>query len=105
NHFTVNVNHLQSFSSLQQVNEFLKAAGYKLNDFGGEIKGNPQELLEQSSIMALPVKVQFIEGSYAIPLAYYEFARRYPMKNGQLYQGFIASSADKIFQSTNVNQS
>jgi hypothetical protein len=36
-----------------------------------------------------------------VPACYYEFARRYPIANGELYQGFIAASADKIFESTN----
>jgi hypothetical protein len=41
-----------------------------------------------------------VEGRHAIPSAYYEFARRYPDKDGKLYSGFIAKSADKIFEST-----
>jgi hypothetical protein len=43
----------------------------------------------------------FEEGSFEVPGCYYEFARRYAMPSGQLYQGFIAKSADKIFESTN----
>lgn len=102
NHFTVSVNHLKTFPSLIEVNEFLKQAGFRLNDAGGEIKGTPQELLEQSSIMALPVPVQFAEGVHNIPCSYYEFALRYPMEDGKLYSGFVAASADKLFQSTDV---
>ncbi len=30
-----------------------------------------------------------------------EFAHRYPLPNGNLFQGFVAKSADKIFESTN----
>jgi len=37
---------------------------------------------------------------HEIPSCYYEFARRYEDKNGELYGGFIAKSADKIFEST-----
>ncbi len=29
-----------------------------------------------------------------------EFARRYPAADGRLYSGFVAKSADKIFEST-----
>ena len=79
----------------------MKTLGFKLNPFGGEIKGTPEELLEQSSTMAESLNVQFADGVYAIPACYYEFAKRYAMPNGQLYQGFVASSADKIFESTN----
>ena len=46
--------------------------------------------------------IDFEEGALEIPSCYYEFALRYPMQNGELYQGFIASSADKIFESTDV---
>jgi len=102
NHFTVDVNQLKSFNSLQKVNDFLISKGIILNTSGGIIKGTPAELLEQSSTMAEKVKVQFIDGILEVPACYYEFAKRYPMPNGKLYQGFIAKSADKIFESTNA---
>ena len=47
------------------------------------------------------IKMDFTEGSYEIPGCYYEFARRYPDEKGNIYSGFIAKSADKIFESTN----
>ena len=100
NHFTVSINHLKNFKDIQKLNTFIKERGYKLNASGGEIKGTPEELLEQSSTMAKESLVQFSDGVYLIPACYYEFAKRYPMSNGQLYQGFIAKSADKIFEST-----
>ena len=101
NHFTVSVNHLKHFSDLIKLNDYLKANGFKLNTSGGEIKGTPAELLEQSSTMAGAIQWQFADGVYSIPACYYEFAKRYPMPNGELYSGFIAKSADKIFESTN----
>ena len=72
-----------------------------MNDAGGEIKGTPAELLEQSSIKSEMVPVDFKEGTHEIPGCYYEFARRYPDSDGKIYSGFIAKSADKIFESTN----
>jgi len=57
-------------------------------------------LLEQSSIRAEMIEVNFTEGKKEIPGCYYEFARRYANQNGKLYSGFIAKSADKIFEST-----
>jgi len=101
NHFTVSVNGLKKFDSLEKVNTFLKSHGFLLNDAGGEIQGTPEELLEQSSTRAEMVKISFVEGIYEIPGCYYEFARRYPDRDGKLYSGFIAKSADKIFESTN----
>jgi hypothetical protein len=101
NHFTVSVNHLKKYDSLEKVNGLLKENGFLINDSGGEIKGTPAELLEQSSIKAGIIGVEFIEGTFEIPGCYYEFARRYPDEHGHLYSGFIAKSADKIFESTN----
>jgi hypothetical protein len=101
NHFTVLVNSLTTFKSLQEVNDFLRGSGFALNEAGGVIKGTPSELLEQSSTMAKKVDWTFA-GGVRKPLmgCYYEFARRYPLPNGKLFQGFIPKSADKIFEST-----
>jgi hypothetical protein len=83
-----------------KVNQFLKDNGFTLNASGGEVKGTPAELLEQSSTKAGILPIQFTEGTYNIPSCYYEFAFRYPDMDGKLYPGFIAKSADKIFEST-----
>ena len=104
NHFTVLVNTLGAFSTLTELNAFLKESGYQLNASGGEIKGSPEKLLEQSSTIAEEVKVAFTDGVYEVPACYYEFARRYPQPDGGLYQGFVATSADKIFESTNAKR-
>jgi hypothetical protein len=101
NHFTVSVNFLKKYDTLEKVNSLLKEKGFLINDSGGEIKGTPQELLEQSSIRSGIVNIDFAEGFNEIPGCYYEFARRYPDTDGMLYSGFIAKSADKIFESTN----
>ncbi|WP_260259989.1 DUF1338 domain-containing protein [Vibrio intestinalis] len=101
NHFTVSVNQLNQFEEVQQVNDHLSAAGFLINQSGGEVKGSPEVLLEQSATMADKVKVDFDDGVYQIPGGFYEFAKRYPMANGELYSGFVAASADKIFESTN----
>ena len=102
NHFTVFVNELQRLTSLEAVNDFLKKNKIMLNCSGGEIKGTPSELLEQSSTIANKVSVRFKQGTFEVLNSYYEFARRYPQENGELYQGFIATSADKIFESTDI---
>ena len=101
NHFTLSLNHMDHFQSLAQVNDLLKKEGFILNSSGGEIKGGPQVLLAQSSTMADKVEVEFSNGKKLIPSCFYEFAQRYNMSTGKLYQGFVAASADKIFESTN----
>ncbi len=100
NHFTLSINSLRKYHTIEKVNDFLKQNGYKLNTSGGEIKGTKAELLQQSSVMAEKIQVKFVEGTYEIPACYYEFAIRYADTNGELYSGFIAKSADKIFEST-----
>jgi hypothetical protein len=101
NHFTVSINSLTKYNNIIKVNELLKKNGFILNSSGGEIKGTPEELLQQSSTMADIVRFKFLEGEFDVPSCYYEFAQRYPDSSGQLYSGFIAKSADKIFESTN----
>ena len=102
NHFTVDVNKLDTFSSLAQVNTFLKENNFKLNTSGGEIKGTPEEILQQSSILADKIVVDFKETKKEITSCYYEFSFRHALENGELYSGFIANSADKIFESTDM---
>lgn len=102
NHFTVNVNTLNNFDTLVSVNDKLKAAGFPLNTTGGEIKGSAEVLLEQSATLADDATVEFTDGNKNIPSCFYEFALRYAMPNGKLYTGFVAASADKIFESTNA---
>jgi len=104
NHFTVSINHLKNFGSIREVNQFLKDNGFQLNESGGEVKGTPDELLEQSSTIAYNKEIDFSDGKQIIPACYYEFAKRYPKPNGSLFKGFIAGSADKIFESTNKVQ-
>jgi hypothetical protein len=104
NHFTVFINNLKKFSDINTLNSFLKAQGFKLNSSGGEVKGSKDVCLEQSSTLANNIEVEFSDGKLIIPACYYEFAKRYAMSNGELYQGFVASSADKIFESTNRGQ-
>ncbi|MBN2663174.1 MAG: DUF1338 domain-containing protein [Bacteroidales bacterium] len=100
NHFTVSVNKLITFKNIIEVNDFLKQSGFLMNDSGGEIKGTAEQFLEQSSIKAGIIPTKFAEGTYDIPACYYEFAMRHKMPNGEFYSGFIANSADKIFEST-----
>lgn len=102
NHFTVSINQLDHYRSVADINRLLKDSGYRVNSAGGEIKGSPAERLEQSSTMADRVPVRFSDRTEIIPSCFYEFALRYPDATGRLYPGFVAASADKIFESTNA---
>lgn len=101
NHFTVSINALKKYNDIDKLNNFISSNGYEMNASGGLVKGTLEDHLVQSSTMAKEVSIQFDEGKFNIPGCYYEFAKRYPMQNGELYQGFVAKSADKIFESTN----
>lgn len=100
NHFTVSVNSLKTLNGIEEVNEMLKNEGFALNSSGGEIKGSIDLKLKQSSTLADVVSHQFDTGIKQIPSCYYEFAERFPGDNGDIFSGFIADSADKIFEST-----
>ncbi|KZY64639.1 hypothetical protein A3742_16885 [Oleiphilus sp. HI0071] len=102
NHFTVKINSLAQFTEIQELNDFLEAQGYALNEAGGKVKGTPELYLEQSSTMADVVTVAFQEGDYKIPSVFYEFAKRYKNADGDEFSAFIEGNADKIFESTNV---
>jgi hypothetical protein len=106
NHFTVDVNALSTFPDLAALNAFLVEHGFRLNDAGGTIKGTPVDRLEQSSTMADSIEVTFAtetgDTTVRVPSCYYEFARRYPLPSGELFQGFVPTSADKIFESTDA---
>lgn len=106
NHFTVHVNDLASFADLRELNRFLEAHGFRLNGEGDKVQGSPELLLEQSSTLADRVRVAFAGGVVReIPSCYYEFARRYPdPRSGELYQGFVAASANLLFESTDVRR-
>ncbi|TSE11497.1 DUF1338 domain-containing protein [Aquimarina algiphila] len=102
NHFTVDVNKLNTFDNLESVNEFLKKNGFEMNTSGGEIKGSATQFLEQSSILADTVEVRFEEDVKKITTCYYEFSYRYKKEDNTIFTGFVANSADKIFESTDM---
>ncbi len=90
NHFTVSINSLKKYDTVQKVNQFLKEKGFMMNNSGGEIKGSPEQLLEQSSIKSEIIPLQFKEGYFDVPACYYEFALRYPDKNWRIVFGFYS---------------
>ena len=103
NHFTVSINHLKKFPTIEAVNQLLQDEGYTLNSTGGLIKGSPELYLQQSSTMADKIDVTFAGGeTRTIPSCFYEFALRHKQADGTLFDSFIEGNADKIFDSTNT---
>ncbi|AWB67313.1 DUF1338 domain-containing protein [Saccharobesus litoralis] len=103
NHFTIRVNELPNLQNLNQVNQVVESLGYALNLVGGAIKGDPSVGLEQSSTLAGEVVIELADGSIKVPSCFYEFALRHKI-NGKLYEGFVTQSADRIFQSTDLQK-
>ena len=104
NHFTISINHLTRYPSVEAVLQVVEAQGIPINTDGGRVKGTPAVLLEQGSTLADEQPVQFADGTFTVPTCYYEFALRHRDPKGQLFQGFVPASADKIFASTNVKR-
>lgn len=101
NHFTIAVHRLKGAPSLAEVVNLLSSAGFVMNEVGGLFKGTPAELLEQASTLAESRPVTFPDGTTrSVPSCYYEFARRYREPSGRFYPGFVAQSANNIFEST-----
>jgi hypothetical protein len=117
NHFTMSVHNLKKgYNTLALFNEFLERNGFRLNDAGGKIKKSPDGLLLQSSTVAELVLAEFAEGeTKMIPGSYVEFAERKVLEpfrslpENQILpihrrEGFEAANADKIFESTYLEQ-
>ena len=104
NHFTISINNLsRAFDSVESVLRLVESLGFKANEAGGRTKGSPEKLLEQGSTLADTAAMVFAGGEeHEAPTCYYEFAKRYPGPDGELFQGFVASSASKIFESTDA---
>jgi hypothetical protein len=117
NHYTISVHDLPGvYAQLESFNEFVKSLGIQLNNAGGEIKTSGDGLLRQSSSVANQVEAQFAEGAIKkISGSYVEFAERSILPEFKdldpsalirkhRREGFEASNADKIFESTFTSQ-
>jgi hypothetical protein len=121
NHFTISVHNLaESHNTITKFNAFLESGGLKLNDSGGKAKTSADGLLIQSSTVAEMVDAEFDDGNggtvtHPIAGSYVEFAERRVLPNAESSdgekpgrqhrrEGFEASNADKIFESTYSDQ-
>ena len=101
NHFTVNINALNTLHSIDDVIHFSEDHHFPLNAVGGSKKGMPEDLLVQASTLADSVTFTFADGQQqAVPSCFYEFAHRFADRSGKLFQGFVPNNANAIFEST-----
>jgi nucleoside diphosphate kinase len=100
NHMTVHVQ-----DRIDNVLKKVVELGIPVASAGGSIKGGPHYLLEQGSTLADSINY-FTTDNVLISVAgaYCEFAKRWvdPSTN-ELFDSFIEPSADKIFESTSLN--
>ncbi|CAA0834708.1 Unknown protein [Striga hermonthica] len=117
NHVTISVHRLKShLANIKNLNQFIEENGFKLNSEGGDLKVSPDGLLLQSSTVADLTSFEFADGiSESIPCSYIEFAERLilpqfknlpedKVEEFHRRDGFEVGNADKIFESTSMDQ-
>jgi hypothetical protein len=117
NHYTISVHDLKiGYNTIGEFNVFLESIGVLLNDSGGKIKRSKDGLLLQSSTVSQLVEAEFFGGEKKmIPGSYVEFCERKVLdefnhlpnkeiKREHRRDGFETGNADKIFESTYLNQ-
>lgn len=117
NHYTLSVHRFkEGYNTVADFNNFLERNGFKLNNAGSKVKRSPDGLLLQSSTVAGQVEAVFADGQkILIPGSYVEFAERRilpvyqslpksEITRAHRREGFEASNADKIFESTYAAQ-
>ena len=117
NHFTISVHNLpDAYNTIDEFVSFLEQRGFKLNSAGGVIKVSPDGGLRQASTVAQMVDAKFAGGdTHRIAGSYVEFAERRilpefanlpadQITRQHRRDGFEASNADKIFESTFTTQ-
>lgn len=117
NHYTISVHELPAgYNNLEKFNVFLDEIGVVLNSSGGIIKVSKDQKLKQSSSVANMIQAEFANGEkFEISGSYVEFAERLVLdefsdlpkdqiKRIHRREGFEAGNADKIFESTYLEQ-
>lgn len=117
NHYTISVHDLMDgYSTIGEFNNFIQSIGIVLNDSGGKTKISKDGLLQQSSTVSQMVEAEFEGGvKKMIPGSYVEFCERKVLPqfehlvSDQIQRkhrrdGFETGNADKIFESTYLDQ-
>ncbi|KAL9246419.1 hypothetical protein vseg_019956 [Gypsophila vaccaria] len=117
NHVTISTHRLKSnLRKIDSLNQFIEDNGFKLNSEGGVLKVSPDGFLLQSSTVADSIPFEFSDGVIeSVPCSYIEFAERLVLpqfkdlpedevKEFHRRDGFEVGNADKIFESTSLEQ-
>jgi hypothetical protein len=96
NHFTVLVNDLPAIPSLDEIIELVQEMGLEISQVGGIIKGSALTGLQQAATEPERWEYQTSDRRIMwVPGAFYEFALRYPLADGKLYQGFLTQTTER----------
>lgn len=117
NHYTISIHELpEGYNTLEEFNAFLESIGIVLNTAGGKIKVSEDGLLKQSSSVSKMQAATFADGvTLKISGSYVEFAERCVLPGfrnipreeitrAHRRDGFESANADKIFESTYLEQ-
>jgi hypothetical protein len=117
NHYTISIHNLKSpYNCIKNFMSFLKEIGIVLNDSGSIIKESNDKLLLQCSSISKLIDTKFLNGFLKkVSGSYVEFAERKVLPQFKELQpneilekhrkdGFETASADKIFESSYLNQ-
>lgn len=117
NHVTISTHWLNShLKNINHLNQFIEDNGFNLNSEGGTLKVSPDGFLLQSSTVADSMPFRFADGEVeSVPCSYIEFAERLVLpqyktlpdkevKEFHRRDGFEVGNADKIFESTSMEQ-
>lgn len=103
NHATLSVNKLKTFKNLEELVDFLRTSGFKMNGESEEKviqvakDAQGRVVLKQASTIASRIPVTFSDGTFEIPGCYYEFLQRF-----HDYDSFDPGNASKIMESTDT---
>jgi len=116
NHYTISVQNLSKYNTLEAFNAFVEKTGVLLSNAGGTIKTSKDGLLLQSATVSEMREAIFSGGEKKlISGSYVEFAERKilpefahlpisEIERKHRREGFETSNADKIFESTFSSQ-
>jgi hypothetical protein len=96
NHFTALVNELPAIPSIDEVIELAQQLEVEISQVGGLIKGNALTGLQQAATE--PERLDYLTSDrrvLQVPGSFYEFALRYPLADGKLYQGFLTQTTER----------
>lgn len=105
NHFGVSIHLNNRYKSLKNFNKDIIGSRFvKLNNFAGEIKGNKDCGIEQSSTLGREELTPTADGEVMANNSFIEFVWRFPLNDnpiywGDYYSGFIPKNANNVIES------